>query len=355
MIMPQPKPVTPSQQIEQAERAIDDLLSVSLIHSDTSETHRRLPEPVQVRSDETGVDLEINGNRPMQPATTTGAAVPPAEHHGLKVIQPLEPILPAKERFAKELAELSRQEVQAAQPQVQAKQPKQAPQAPLPVAAAMQTPPPTAPAAPTPVAQSAPVQQAPAPMPAPQPVAAAPVPAPVPAPIPVPAPVQAAPVVDDIGLPPAESLEAGDVAKARAAHAAQAATPAPAPAQAPAPAPAVATAPAPAPAPVAPAAAQKKPEAPKPKHEEAKHKAPETKPQAAPKHDGSESVGSEAEAEHNKPTEAEKEQAAMTGKLILPSAQKHEAEPEKPKLVKPKKLAPGEVFVDENGNVVIGE
>ena len=45
----------------------------------------------------------------------------------------------------------------------------------------------------------------------------------------------------------------------------------------------------------------------------------------------------------------------MTGKLIMPSADKPKPAPEPVKLEKPKKLAPGEVFVDEHGNVVIGE
>jgi hypothetical protein len=45
----------------------------------------------------------------------------------------------------------------------------------------------------------------------------------------------------------------------------------------------------------------------------------------------------------------------MTGKLILPTGEKPKPEPVQPKTEKPKKLAPGEVYVDENGNVMIGE
>jgi hypothetical protein len=69
----------------------------------------------------------------------------------------------------------------------------------------------------------------------------------------------------------------------------------------------------------------------------------------------SEKIESTEEAEHNKPTAAGKEQGSMVGKLIVPTAQKPKPEPVQPKLAKPKKLAPGEVFVDEHGNVVIGE
>jgi hypothetical protein len=177
---------------------------------------------------------------------------------------------------------------------------------------------------------------------------------------PTPAPVAS----DDDVLPQAESLAANDVAKARAEREAQAKL-------------SVAVPPAEAPV-VTDNKAQPPKEQPKPdkshheadkqkeeqkakeekskdqKHEDPKHDQAKGEPAKKGK-DGVEHIESEAEAEHNKPTDAEKEQAALTGKLILPTGNKPATEPEKPKLVKPKKLAPGEVFVDEHGNVVIGE
>jgi hypothetical protein len=155
---------------------------------------------------------------------------------------------------------------------------------------------------------------------------------------------------DDDVLPQAESLAADDVAKARAEREAQAKLTVAVP---------------PAEAPVVTNTKALPPRETKPEHKD-QHDA--AKPKEEPKHeeqskhepakkakDGVEQIESKEEAEHNKPTDAGKEQASMTGKLILPSANKPAAEPEKPKLVKPKKLAPGEVFVDEHGNVVIGE
>ena len=68
-----------------------------------------------------------------------------------------------------------------------------------------------------------------------------------------------------------------------------------------------------------------------------------------------EMVASQEEAEHNQPSAADVEIAPLTGKLILPSADKPTAAMVAPKAEKPMKLAPGEVFVDENGNVMIGE
>jgi hypothetical protein len=68
-----------------------------------------------------------------------------------------------------------------------------------------------------------------------------------------------------------------------------------------------------------------------------------------------EHIESAAEEEHNKPSEAATHAAPLTGTLILPTGEKPAAEPEKPKEAKPKKLAPGEVYVDDSGNVMIGE
>jgi hypothetical protein len=140
-------------------------------------------------------------------------------------------------------------------------------------------------------------------------------------------------VVDDAGLPEAVSLAANDVAKARAEREAKKEMKDPHPQD-------VVATPAPAPA-------TKKPEVGGlVKHKQPKRVEGSTLP---------ERVESDAEAEHNRPTEAEKEQGSMTGKLILPSGDKPKPESAQPKAEKPKKLAPGEVFVDEKGNVLVGE
>jgi hypothetical protein len=49
------------------------------------------------------------------------------------------------------------------------------------------------------------------------------------------------------------------------------------------------------------------------------------------------------------------EPAPLTGQVIMPTAAPKTDEAPKPKLEQPKKLAKGEVFVDEAGNVIIGE
>jgi hypothetical protein len=45
----------------------------------------------------------------------------------------------------------------------------------------------------------------------------------------------------------------------------------------------------------------------------------------------------------------------MPGKLIMPSADKPKPDPILQVAEKPKKLAPGEVYVDANGNVTTGD
>jgi hypothetical protein len=288
---PAPEPaLPPAGQIEKAEHEIDDLLSVSLIHPDASATHRRLPEPVELAGpeDETGVDLELNAERSAEQHSKKAQSEHAIEHHGLKVIQPLEPIVPPKEEFAKELAAMNHT----------APKPETPKPAPLPV--------PTEPAA----------------------LAAA-----VPSPEPVPAPAPQA-VEEDEGLPQAESLAADDVAKARAE---QQATQPPAPQAEPEAAPAPEEVPAPA------------------NEGRSGNKRRRHRGGRGGRDKSGEHVASEAEAEHNKPTEAETEAGTMTGKLILPTTQKPEPESAQPKTEKPKKLAPGEVYVDDSGNVMIGE
>ena len=141
-------------------------------------------------------------------------------------------------------------------------------------------------------------------------------------------------IVSDTGLPPAESLAVEDVAKARAQRdaneAMQKASPHDKDAEV------VAT----------PAVASYDYEG----FGKRKRKRGSQKQEKIP-----ERIESEEEAEHNKPTEAEQEQGALTSKLILPTGEKPAPEPVQPKVEKPKKLAPGEVFVDEKGNVMMGD
>jgi hypothetical protein len=338
-----------AEQIQKAEHEIDDLLSVSLIQPESSSgSHHRLPEPVAPpKEDETGVDLELNADkRPVPQAPVGTPAHMMAQHHGLKVIQPLEPIVPAKEQFAKELAEMQAATGQAATGQVTAAGAKGQPKRGANTAAnGTQAAPAASPKAAAPVKVAvAPVAPKPE-VAAPQPVAAVETAPAVPTPAPVaPAASAPAPGSDDFeGMPQAESLAAHDVAKAREAHEQQLmqqAAPAPAPvAQAPVPATKV-------PEPLAAAAQATKPEV---VAEDRK------KRRRLGKEKPVERIESEAEAEHNKPSAAAAEVGTLTGKLIMPTGEKPAPEPAQPKQEKPKKLAPGEVYVDEHGNVMIGE
>jgi hypothetical protein len=332
---------TAAEQIWKAESEIDHLLSVSLIQPEASSgTHHRLPEPVAPTPDETGVDLELNAEKQEVPQAPTGTpAHMMAQHHGLKVIQPLEPIVPAKEQFAKELAAMQ----VAATGQVAPAAPGAAAgsAAPAqPVGASMQSAQDTSKAKAAPAA-SAPAAQTPT---VPVPTAAQAVAAGASEPA---APSVSAPVpTDDFErLPQAESLAANDVAKAREAHEQQLMQQA-------APVPASASVPegsgteVKVPKPLVAAAQAAKPE---PASEDRK------KRKRLGKEKPDERIESEAEAEHNKPSAAAAEVGTMTGKLIMPTGEKPAPEPTQPKQEKPKKLAPGEVYVDEHGNVMIGE
>ena len=179
------------------------------------------------------------------------------------------------------------------------------------------------------------------------------------------------PLGDEPELPQAESLAADDVAKARAEREAQAALSRPAPADAPvqthkkADEAGPASVPKPAPEPVKHAQAAQGPgPAPAPGPgvatplqrgggDKRKHKR-EQVIVSRPEQNG-ELISSDAEAVHNKPTAAEEQQGKLTGKLIMPTSEKPKVVAAEPKLEKPKKLAPGEVFVDENGNVMSGD
>jgi hypothetical protein len=326
-----------STSIHQAEREIDNLLSTSLIRPDTSLAHRRLPEPVEPPPvQNAGVDLELASRAQPSPAKFETKDQAPAEHHSLKVIQPLEPIVPPKEKLAQELAALDRVE-QAAD---------------------------LKPSNPTPGAIAAPVYRQTGPE------SALPNPAELSAEIvrhsgeilPDQQPSQQSPQVqpprqveDEFGIPQAESLAANDVAKARAEEEAKAASEASQQVQlVPVPVPSLAE--------VSPASqngslAQQATEerAAKPDDKPTQKEPDRPKRKRKGKTTNFEKVESAAEAEHNQPTAEQEEAGSLTGKLILPTAKKPEQSVAKPVLEKPKKLAPGEVFVDEKGNVLIGE
>jgi hypothetical protein len=201
-------------------------------------------------------------------------------------------------------------------------------------------------------------------MPAPPPEASKPKETPVPPAAPTENPPEepkfVQPVVaeaDDDVLPKAESLAAVDVAKAKA-EAATAAQAKPAEPEL---------------EPVIP-----KPEPPKPPKKRNRHrvgddkseKAAETTAPEKPQHDAPADKANKPEqkpADEPKPegepkpadqpkAEAEAGTGQMTGQVIMPTAAPAKTEPEvKQHESKPKKLAPGEVYVDESGNVVIGE
>jgi hypothetical protein len=308
--------VSESAQIEKAEHPIDDLLSVSLIHADSSASHHRLLQPVEAASqEEASVDMEMAPKPEVKSVNApVGTPAHMAQYHELKVIQPLEPIVPPQDQLNKELAEMQK----APEQQTKAAATLAAVVAPAPEVKPIMTPAPQVVATTTPPspALSTIVKHDGDRLPEPPP----------------PEIVGVQEVEEEVALPQAESLAADDVAKARAEREAQFAMQKARPAEV------VAT---PAPPMAQHEAGSREPEVKVEKH---RHK---EKP--------AERVESEAEAEHNKPTEAEKEQGVLTGKLIMPTGEKPKPELVQQQASRPKKLAPGEVFVDEKGNVVIGE
>ncbi|HVQ43511.1 MAG TPA: hypothetical protein VMT30_00915 [Candidatus Saccharimonadia bacterium] len=359
--------LSPSAQIEKAEHEIDTVMSAALIHPEATAEHRRLPEPVAGprMEDQPGGDLELN----TAPGVSTGASAAnartAAQHHGLKVIQPLEPIESSKERFAREIAELNRETAGTAAQIVKGPAAAVSAPEPQPVSASPavnQTPPPTpAPAVASPAkAPAEPKRPVPAASVEPPVAPAVPaVEADAPAIIkhagamvlsPEPPPASAA-ADEDEGLPQAQSLAADDVAKARAerqATAVMARNPEP---------PVGVARPEETAEPVVnrkPAAAESA-AAPAGSADGGSRNAPRRRHRGGRgREKPAEVIVSKAEAEHNQPTAAAREAGSMTGKLILPTGEKPAAELDKPKEEKPKKLAPGEVYVDEQGNVVIG-
>ena len=369
-------PLSGAEVIKNTEHQIDDLLSLSLIHSDNTPTHRRLPEPVNdlKSDDESGIDLELNEQAGRSPGDGKSQPERTAVHHGLKVIQPLEQIVPSKERFAKELAEMNQEQSGSDTAPAPAGAIQVAPVGDVPKV--VQVPPKPAPVPPKPAeppAKPEPPVQAAAPVPVP-PVPAAPVPAPIvsaPAPV-APAPSAPAAVIPhpfDDGMPVAQSLAADDVAKVREQQKLESIS-------APAPEPEQALPEQPAPATIVKhdepmlAAVAADPEGEgaeedgKPEQQQAnaggkrkrrrggrdsqkRNESAET-PAETPPAKSEEKPAAPEEAAHP-------ENAPLTGQLIMPSGKKPEREPEEPKNEKPKKLSAGEVYVDESGNVMIGE
>jgi hypothetical protein len=242
------------------------------------------------------------------------------EHHS-KVIEPLEPIVPRSEEIKREIARLNEEETRAGKKNTtEKKKHKDAPVEAAPVVAAEPTPP---------------LASEPEPQPAPPP----------PAPMPEP----------DVALPEPESLAATDVAQARAlAEAAAKAEADAAAAQAARDAAAAQAAPqAPAEtAPEAPAAPAKPAEEEAPKHSSRRQRRRLREEDEARAEDEAKKVKPEKSA-----PAGDEEALPLTGKLIMPSANRpapEALEAHTPSAMPPK-LAPGEVFVDEAGNVIVGE
>jgi hypothetical protein len=330
---PTTEEMSPDAQIEKAEHEIDDLLSTSLIHEDSPAAHRRLPEPVASSNDEEGergVDLEVGSARePRHIEAPVGTPQHMAEHHGLKIIQPLEPIVPPKEQFARELAALSGMEQQpTVAPAVAASVVEPLKQVFAPVVASKVSVPVVAPLKESQEIVKRTEEMLPS---APQPVLEG--------------------VIRGDGdslLPEPQLLAATDVAKLRAERDAQAALPIKAP-------PVAAAKVEPREVVINPAPVIPQP-IPNPEDDERadskrrrKRHGNQKREQQAPNADISKATT------NSKPVESDVPQSGVPGKLILPTTKKPEVEPAQPVSEKPKKLAPGEVYVDQNGNVMIGE
>ncbi len=394
VVAPQPQA---AEQINEVEKQIDALVGTSLLDSSV-ERHRRLPIPKTTK---------------LQPKEEL---VPVSEHHGIKVIQPTEPIESKREELQRELKREEAAEAAALAPQsvpVSAPPPpppvptqpapvrepaSQGPPAPAPEPVREPTPEPLPPVpAPKPVPPPRPEPTPPSPLAAPatpepvltvqqaraEPEAAVikhpgqmmgvppDVPKPQPAAMPVSGVVQTASDDLDLDVPQAESLAADDVAKARAEREASQKLDVPSEVVA------APQAPPPEPEPTKPAKDDKaerpvstdnrkankrrhwrdrdknKENAPANhgSHKEKVIEPPESKP-APP------SAPPPPPPQPQQPAQAstgEAEGAAVPGKLILPTAGTKPMESNEVKTEKPKKLAPGEVYVDENGNVMIGE
>jgi hypothetical protein len=309
------------------EHRIDDLLSESLIRP--AQAHReRLPEPVAEQpKDEQANDQEMDTKQsvaaPMAVAkdnkdkeTPHAAASLGMQSHGLKVINPIAPIVSAKERYAKELADINRGPGSA-------RQTSAAPATPLAQSKSAVAPETKVVRPLAPVAVSTPASE-----PARKPLMYSNEPVPIvkhdTGMLPATAPTANE---DEVTLPQPESLAVNDVARQRAEHEVQAKLH-PVASQ-------VLARPATARTPLA--------------MQISRHQQRRQSQRPA------ERVVSSEEAAHNTPTPAQAQSASMTGQLIMPTGQKPKPKSPMPVQSKPKKLAPGEVFVDAQGNVMVGE
>jgi hypothetical protein len=324
--------MSPDAQIEKAEHEIDDLLSTSLIHEDPAAAHRRLPEPVvlpDADASESAADLEANVSHVRHHnEAPVGTPQHMAEHHGLKIIQPLEPIVPPKEQFAKELADLDRAG-QTAESAPVAPKPVPEPVKPVPAPIVI-APTPTAPVSPEPLTILKHTEEM---LP----------------PVELPASEGVADLDSDTELPEPQSLAANDVAKLRAEREAQAALPKPLPLSSEGDDTSEKNEPLPAAQPANQVSLDD--DRSESKRRRKRHGNQKREQQAVANNQNS----TVKEPVDNKPIESDSPQSAVPGKLILPTGKKPSVEAMQPVAEKPKKLAPGEVYVDQNGNVVIGE
>lgn len=346
------------------EDQIDDLLNTSIIH-DSHPSSSRLPEPDEnsaSQNDATKTNDEVvtsqasSHHRLPDVVTALNADEQPTPEEdgrdhaltgGHKVIQPLEPIVSHQEEFSQELKRLEAEEKLdvSETPQVE-------PQAKLSVSDQA-------------VEDEPAIKDTAVLLPPP---ALVPFEAPEPA---VPAVISPEPIVmpeDDFGLPEAESLEAGDVAALRAKREADERA-AQAEAEARAQNSPTASQEAPIESGADAAASNDQPpeevnEKPlQPKRKRLRHR---SKPQSAAT--GNESAQPQEETDvkdtvaetvvKDVPADADKTENSNTGNLIMPSAASpltHTDPAPAAAVARPEKLAKGEVFVDDKGNVIVGE
>jgi len=322
-----------------AEDQIDDLLNTSIIH-DSHPASSRLPEPdenpdqqnettVTAGDTEAGKASAHHRLPDVVVATSTDDNPAPAVEEdgrdhaltgGHKVIQPLEPIVSHQAEFAQELKQLEAQESGAS----------------AGTSAAVGTPNLIVPAVVEPVAKEPDVIQPP----------------PALVPFELPEPVVVMPD-DDFGLPEAESLEAGDVAAARTKRqadelAAQALAPQAEPPEA-----------AVEPDANAGTSEDESDTTASEKVVRPKHKRSRNRLKSEPEAVATDSDEAKMEPTANE-TEGKSQEHGSTqaGKLIMPSAANsatQSAPAPRTAAVKPDNLAKGEVFVDDKGNVIVGE
>jgi len=360
LILPQPK-VDANDVVAETEHQIDELMGQALIKLDKHGPelkHKPSGRPAETdnKSEDESERHWVGSALPKEPgneaeesaADPTVTEAPRHETHTLthahqKVIQPLEPIVPRREEIQRELEEeLKAEEAKGGEtaPGAVGKADKsQAQSAPAPK-------PPTPPQSPAPKPSPVPADSA-KPVPSEKPAAPAPA-IPVSAPVKPPTPTPPAPAAD-VTLPPAESLVKStpgpqpEIAKSSTGDKSQ---------------------------PDSAAQAVPEPAASGVKifrhgqHSRLPDEAPEGAPQSdapAASADQPSKKAAEAKPAHrdgaNEPTQAQSDAAPLTGKLIMPSADQSSQQPEASAAPsqKPPKLSRGEVYVDERGNVIVGE